>query len=51
MAYGWDTDIVDIKTTFLHSNLEEEIFMKAPEGLVKDLDTVFNDDVCLVLVQ
>ena len=50
MMYGWDVDIVDIETAFLYGDLDEEIYMKIPEGLAEHLDTKFNDDICLVLV-
>ena len=51
MTYCWDADIVDIQTAFLYGNLGKSIFMKLPEGLAEHLDTVFDDNVCLVLVQ
>ena len=55
MVYGWDTDIEDIETAFLYSDLNKDryiyIYMKVPEGLAKHLNTVFDDDTCLVLVQ
>ena len=43
--------MVDIKTAFLYSNLDKEIFLEVPEGLAKHLGTVFDDDICLFLVQ
>ena len=33
LMYNWDFEIVDIETTFLYGELEEEIYMKLPEGL------------------
>ena len=51
MVYGWDADIVDIKTAFLYGNLDKEIFMKVLEGLAKHLNTMFDDNIWLVLVQ
>ena len=30
---NWEMEVVDIKTAFLYGILEEEIFMKIPEGL------------------
>ena len=30
---GWDMEVVDIETAFLYGILDEEIFMKMPEGL------------------
>ena len=34
MVYGWDADIADIETAFLYNDLNKEIYMKMPEGLV-----------------
>ena len=51
MAYDWDVGIVDTKTAFLYRNLDKERFMKVPEGLAEHFDTVFDDNICLVLVQ
>ena len=31
--YKWDFEIVDIETAFLYGELEEEIYMKVPEGM------------------
>ena len=30
---NWEMEVVDIETAFLYGILEEEIFMKIPEGL------------------
>jgi hypothetical protein len=30
-----------VKTTFLHADLDEEIYMKQPEGFVQDLERRF----------
>ena len=30
---GWDFEIIDIETAFLYRELDEEIYMKIPEGL------------------
>ena len=51
LANGWDADIVDIETAFLYGDLEEEIYMKVPEGLSEHLETEFGNDDCLMLVQ
>jgi hypothetical protein len=34
IAYDLEVEQMDVKTTFLHSELKEEIFMKQPEGFV-----------------
>jgi len=31
-AFDFEVEQMDVKTTFLHGNLEEEIYMKQPEG-------------------
>ena len=31
-AFDFEIEQMDVKTTFLHEDLEEEIFMKQPEG-------------------
>ena len=51
LANGWDADIVDIETAFLYGDLEEEIYMKIPEGYADYLETEFDDNTCLLLVQ
>jgi hypothetical protein len=33
-AFDFEIEQMDVKTTFLHGDLEEEIFMKQPEGYV-----------------
>ena len=40
-----------LKPLFLYEDLEEEIFMKIPEGLGKFMDTEFKADYCLLLLQ
>jgi hypothetical protein len=32
VAFDFEVEQMDVKTTFLHGDLEEEIFMKKPEG-------------------
>ena len=33
-AFDFEVEQMDVKTTFLHGDLEEEIYMKQPEGYV-----------------
>ena len=33
-AFDFEVEQMDVKTTFLHGDLEEEIYMKQPEGFV-----------------
>ena len=51
LANGWEVDIVNIKTAFLYRDLDKEIYMEVPEGLAEHLETEFDDDACLLLVQ
>ena len=32
VAFDFEIEQMDVKTTFLHGDLEEEIYMKKPEG-------------------
>ena len=51
LANDWDADIIDIETAFLYGDLDEEIYMKIPEGLDVYLEKEFDDDDCLLLIQ
>ena len=33
IAFDFEVEKMDMKTTFLHRDLEEEIYMKQPEGI------------------
>ena len=33
-AFDFEIEQMDVKTTFLHGDLEEEIYMKQPEGFM-----------------
>ena len=49
IANQWDADIVDIETAFLYGELEEEIYMKIPEGLNEYTGKHYDDKECFVL--
>jgi hypothetical protein len=34
--FGWKIHQMDVKSSFLHGNLSEEIFMEQPPGFVTD---------------
>jgi hypothetical protein len=34
LHFDFEVEQMDVKTTFLHGDLEEEIYMKQPEGFV-----------------
>ena len=46
---GWIFEIVDIETAFLYGELEEEIYMKIPEGLRIYEQKNYDDEACLIL--
>ena len=46
---NWEMEVVDIETAFLYGILDEEIFMKIPEGLDIYKGCDFDEDECLVL--
>jgi hypothetical protein len=33
LARGWENEVLDITTTFLYGNVEEEVYMKVPKGI------------------
>ena len=53
LMHGWLAEIVDIETTFLYGELEEQIFMKIPdeyEVVVKD-DKINRNEDCFMLIR
>ena len=45
VQFGMCLEKLDVKTTFLHGNLEKQIYMRQPEGYVKEGD---EKKVCLL---
>jgi len=33
--HDWEIDQLDVKTTFIHGNLKEELYMEQPEGMIQ----------------
>ena len=51
LYYGWIMEIVDVETAFLYGDLDEEIYMKIPQGLHLFTGEQYDVDDALVLVQ
>ena len=51
IKYGWEAEIIDIKTAFLYGNLEEEIYLKIPNGYEKYTSKKIDKNDCLILDQ
>ena len=49
LMQGWIMEVVDIETAFLYGILDEEIYVKIPEGLETYLETNCEEEDCLVL--
>lgn len=50
LLFGWVAEIVDIETAFLYGDLEEEIFMRMPQGMHEYFGKKYEDE-CLFLLQ
>ena len=37
---SWEVHIIDVKSVFLHGDMEEEIDMRQPEGYIEDSSLV-----------
>jgi hypothetical protein len=33
IANGWDSKVIDVTTAFLHEQMEDEVYMKCPDGI------------------
>ena len=51
IKYEWEAEIIDIETAFLHGNLEEEIYLKIPDGYKKYTSKKIDKNGCLILDQ
>ena len=51
MKYGWVREIVDVETSFLYGELEEEIYLKTPTGLDLVTGEKYEPGDCLVLLK
>ena len=47
LSNEWNMEVVDIERAFLYGVLDEEIYMKIPEGLEDYMGTGFEGDECL----
>ena len=47
LVNDWNMEVVDIETAFLYGVLDEEIYMKMPEGLENYMETNFEENECL----
>ena len=37
----WDSETIDVETAFLYELIEEEIYMKIPEGMIEVLEEYY----------
>ena len=50
LLFGWVAEIVDIETAFLYGDLEEEIYMRLPQGMFEYSGEKCEDE-CLLLLR
>jgi hypothetical protein len=48
---GWESEVLDVTTAFLHGKMEEEVYMKCPEGIEIVEDGWDREDDCTQLLQ
>ena len=48
IKYGWIGEIVDVETSFLYGDLEEEIYLKIPTELDLITGEEYDADDCLI---
>ena len=51
IKYKWEAEIIDIEIAFLYGNLEEEIYLKIPDGYKKCTSKKINESDCIILDQ
>ena len=51
IKYQWEAEIIDIETVFLYRNVDEEIYLKIPDGYKKYTSKKINENDCLILDQ
>ena len=47
----WDSQTIDVKTEFLNAVIEEEIYMKLPEGMAEVLEKYYTYKYILTLIK
>ena len=49
MVNNWAVDQIDVKSAFLHSDIDEEVYIELPEGLELFPDIFDLGDIALLL--
>ena len=47
----WDSETIDVETAFLYELIEEEIYMKIPEGMIEVLEEYYTYIAILKMVK